>query len=64
MRDDQKAAFRSLLQSPTFAAVAVAVLSVAFGSGTAVFSVVDAVVLRGLPFDVTGEDRRDRAKRG
>ncbi len=51
MRDDLKAAFRSLVSSKTFTAVALLVLMLGIGASTAIFSVVDAVVLRGLPFD-------------
>src|SRR5512145_3372089 len=51
MIDDLCAAVRSLLAAPAFAAVALVVLALGIGAGTAIFSVVDAVVLRGLPFD-------------
>lgn len=51
MREDLAAAVRSLRQSPAFTSVPITVLALGIGSATAIFSVVDAVVLRGLPFD-------------
>ncbi|MDP9323043.1 MAG: ABC transporter permease [Acidobacteriota bacterium] len=51
MRDDLKAAFRSLRSSKGFTIAALIVLTLGIGSTTAIFSVVDAVVLRGLPFN-------------
>ncbi|HXG90609.1 MAG TPA: ABC transporter permease [Vicinamibacterales bacterium] len=51
MRDDLRAAYRALLSSKTFTIVAVIVLTLGIGASTAIFSVVDAVVLRALPFD-------------
>jgi putative ABC transport system permease protein len=51
MRDDLKAALRSLRSSKAFTTAALIVLTLGIGATTAIFSVVDAVVLRGLPFD-------------
>jgi putative ABC transport system permease protein len=51
MRDDLKAALRSLRSARSFTVAALMVLSLGIGATTAIFSVVDAVVLRGLPFD-------------
>ncbi len=48
-------AARTLRNSPTYTVVALTVLALGIGSATAIFSIVDAVVLRGLPFD--GHDR-------
>jgi len=51
MRADLTAPVRSLCSSRAFTAVTLIVLTLGMGASTAVFSVVDAVVLRGLPFD-------------
>ena len=48
---DVRLGLRRLAAAPTSTAIAVTVLALAIGAGTAVFSVVDAVALRGLPFD-------------
>ena len=48
---DIRHAIRSLRASPASTAVAFLVLTLSIGATTAIFSVVDAVILRGLPFD-------------
>ena len=48
---DVRQAIRSLRSAPTFTVVALVVLSLAIGASTAIFSVVDAVALRALPYD-------------
>lgn len=50
LRGDLKLAIRCLGRRPVFVAVAAATLGLGIGANTAVFSVVDAVLLRALPY--------------
>src|SRR5689334_19410041 len=47
---DVRYAVRKLLQAPAFSIIAIATLAVAIGANTAIFSVVNGVLLKPLPF--------------
>ena len=52
---DVRYGLRTLRKSPAYSLVAIATLAIGIGAGTAVFSVVGAVLLRPLPFTAPGE---------
>jgi predicted permease len=55
LRADLKHAFRRLRKSPGFAATVILTLAIGIGANTAVFSVLDNVILRPLPYPDSDE---------
>jgi putative ABC transport system permease protein len=50
IRQDLKFAARSLVERPSFALIVIATLALGIGAATAIFSIVDAILIRPLPY--------------
>src|SRR2546430_16563879 len=53
--NDLRFTFRQLLKNPGFTAVAVLTLALGIGANTAIFNLLDAIVLRSLPVREPGQ---------